>query len=547
MNRFSHTRVQRQTIRTERGRPLRVSLRPLHAAALVACGFAPSVLALPQGAQPSFGQTQVQTPAAGQMTITQTTARAGIDWASFSIAAGERVNIVQPGTSSVLLNRVVGDNPSQIYGSLTANGGVWLINPRGIVFGRDSRVDVGSLVASTLSITNDDVQSGRLLLGRGGQGAGEMRVDGAIVARGGTVVLAAPQLVVGGQIEAARVGLVAATEVLVDVEGDGLIFFNARNDGSLDTKLSVLGQVKADGGLAEVRAAARAGFASTVLNMDGIVQARGLGERQGKIVIDGGTSGITSVAGTVDVSNASGKGGDARVLGEKILLDKTALVDASGRDGGGAVRIGGDWQGKAADGIHNAEQLIVRSGAEVRADAGERGDGGLVVFWSEKATRYFGHVSARGGLLGGDGGKAEVSSKGWLDFQGTADLSAPLGRVGDLLLDPTNIEIVTVGGTVLGGDVDFGDADLDVGNQISRFTPASLVTRIGAANTTLSATNNITITNTVNAAAAANSLTLQARGSVLVNAPLTTGGAIVLSTNHDNDGDTTGRLVVGAG
>jgi filamentous hemagglutinin family protein len=552
MNRPSTPRVQRQTPREtareqsrRRGSGPRHALRPLHAAALAACGFAPAVLALPQGAQPSFGQTQVQTPAAGQMTITQATARAGIDWTSFSIAAGERVNIVQPGANSVLLNRVLGDNPSQIYGSLTANGGVWLINPRGIVFGRDSRVDVGSLVASTLAISNDDVQSGRLLLGRGAGGAGGIRADGAISAHGGTVVLAAPQLVVGGQIEAARVGLVAATEVLVDVEGDGLIFFNARNDGSLDAKLSVLGQVRADGGLAEVRAAARAGFAGSVLNMDGIVQARGLGQREGKVVIDGGTSGIASLAGTVDVSNASGKGGDARVLGEKILLDKTATIDASGRDGGGEVRIGGDWQGKAAADIHNAEQLIVRSGAEVRADAGERGDGGLIVLWSEKATRFYGHVSGRGGAHGGDGGKAEVSGKEWLDFQGTADLSAPFGQLGLLLLDPTDIFIVNTGGSVLGGDVNFGDANLEPGNSRSRFTATSLEALLGGNDVVLQATRDITFTDPVSTAAA-NALTIQAGRDVIVNASITTGGAISLTSNAQGNNAATGEVTVGA-
>ena len=114
---------------------------------------APATLALPQGAVPTVGQASVRQVSAAELQIVQTTQRAGLDWTSFSIAAGERVNVQQPAANAVLLNRVVGDDPSLIYGSLSSNGSVWLINPRGIVFGPNSRVDVGSLVASTLSIT----------------------------------------------------------------------------------------------------------------------------------------------------------------------------------------------------------------------------------------------------------------------------------------------------------------------------------------------------------------------------------------------------------
>ena len=59
-----------------------------------------------------------------------------------------------------------------------SNGSVWVINPRGIVFGAHSRVDVGGLVASTLSITQDDLNSGRLQLGPGAGAPGELRADG---------------------------------------------------------------------------------------------------------------------------------------------------------------------------------------------------------------------------------------------------------------------------------------------------------------------------------------------------------------------------------
>jgi filamentous hemagglutinin family protein len=322
------------------------AIRPVSLAAGLLLA-APASFGLPQGATPTFGQTTVKQTAPNQLDIRQTTPRAGLDWTRFSIAAGEKVIISQPGSTSVLLNRVIGNDPSLIYGQMQSNGSVWLINPRGIVFGATSQVDVGSLVASTLSITSEDIASGRLLLGRGAGEPGEIRSEGVINAPGGTVALVAPRITHTGSIDARRIGLAAASEVLVDVEGDGLIFFNARNDG-LDTRLSVLGNVLANGGSVEARAVARAGFADTVLNLEGVVQARSLGQREGRIVIDGGSQGITRVAGAVDATGlgAGQRGGDVVVLGEKVLIDRGAVVDASGYSGGGQVRVGGDYQGK---------------------------------------------------------------------------------------------------------------------------------------------------------------------------------------------------------
>ncbi|MGS0758992.1 hypothetical protein ACVBEH_32045, partial [Roseateles sp. GG27B] len=66
--------------------------------------------------------------------------------------------------------------------------------------------------------------------------------------------------------------------------------------------LKVLGTLKADGGTVDLRVAARGGLAETVLNMDGVVQARSLGARNGQVFIDGGASGDTVVTGKIDVS-----------------------------------------------------------------------------------------------------------------------------------------------------------------------------------------------------------------------------------------------------
>jgi filamentous hemagglutinin family protein len=95
------------------------------------------------------------------VTIDQTSARVAISWQSFNIGAGESETFNQPSTQAIALNRILGQDPSLIQGSLTANGQVFLLNPNGVLFGAGAQVDVGGIVASTLDLSNDDFLAGR--------------------------------------------------------------------------------------------------------------------------------------------------------------------------------------------------------------------------------------------------------------------------------------------------------------------------------------------------------------------------------------------------
>ncbi len=501
---------------------------------------APWARALPQGAVLSSGQATVQLAAPGQMLIQQTSARAGLDWTAFSIAAGERVQVQQPGSSAVLLNRVLGDNPSAIYGSLSSNGNVWLINPRGIVFGAQSRVDVGGLVASTLSLSTADFAAGRLHLrsDAGASGAPAALVaEGQISATGGAVVLVAPQLKQRGSIDARRVGLAAGSDVLVDVEGDGLLFFHVRND-RLDSALDQLGRVRADGGTVDIRAAAhaaRAGLAGTVLNLEGVVQARSVGQLQGRIRVDGGDAGITRVAGRLDASAADARGGDVLVQGRYIAVESSAVVDASGATGGGGVRIGGDFQGRNAA-VRNAERVVVMAGAELSADSLVQGDGGRVVVWSDGSTRFLGGAHARGGPQGGDGGLVEVSGKAYLDYRGQSDRSAPRGRAGNLLLDPDNITVQLntpdIDGASPGTDLTSDTLLFAAPGANSVITAAAVVGLLANGSVELQAQADISVTSAIEQPAGNHGLSLRAGNNITVSAPISVRGDIRLSA-HD--------------
>ena len=133
-------------------------------AALFVAGSALQAGANPTGPQTRFGVVEVSGGALTQ--VHQFSERAIVDWQSFSIGTGERVQFLQPGPLSVILNRVVGGDPSKILGSLQANGNVFLINPNGIIFGPGSSINVGSLVTSTQPLSDEDFLSGSYHLTR---------------------------------------------------------------------------------------------------------------------------------------------------------------------------------------------------------------------------------------------------------------------------------------------------------------------------------------------------------------------------------------------
>ena len=117
----------------------------------------------------------------GSTLTVKNSASAILEWSKFSIASGFTTNFVQPSAASAVLNRVVGADPSNIFGSLISNGKVFLINPNGIVFGQGSQVNVGALVASTLALSNANFLAGNTNFGALST-AGNIDVSGSITA-----------------------------------------------------------------------------------------------------------------------------------------------------------------------------------------------------------------------------------------------------------------------------------------------------------------------------------------------------------------------------
>lgn len=214
--------------------------------------------ALPQGGEVVGGSAAIS-GTGSQLTITQSTNRAILNWQSFDIGHGEHVAFHQPLANSVALNRVTGSqSPSQILGSLTANGTVMLINPNGVFFGPGSQVNVGNMVATTSDIANDRIMAGDYRFDIPGNPNAAIINQGSItVVDAGLAAFVAPNVVNDGMIVATlgKVQLASGDTFTLDLYGDGLVSLEAGPDITSQF-VSNSGVISANGGKVTLTAAA---------------------------------------------------------------------------------------------------------------------------------------------------------------------------------------------------------------------------------------------------------------------------------------------------
>ena len=413
-------------------------IQPL--AAALALGFAaPSLHALPQGAQVVQGSAQMSQQGS-HLQVTNTPG-ALIQWQSFGIGSGQSVHFQQQSARSAVMNRVTGGSPSEILGTLSSNGRVFLVNGAGIVFGKGAVIDTAGFTASTLNISDADWKAGKVRLQAEGLPGGIAITD--VVQVHGDIYLVAPQITNSGALKVHNGQAILAAGQSVSITGRGL-------EG---VQLEVANASNEVLNLGSVEAGAVGMFAGT-LRHSGTVQATAVESVDGRVWLKARDS--VTVAGAVSARQGD-KGGEIVVAAADTRIAAGATLDASGAQGGGQVLIGGGWQGKDAS-ITNAQATTVERGASLRADAIEVGDGGTVVVWSDGHTASHGAISARGGAQGGNGGQVETSGK-TLSRSGLPDVSAPQGAAGTWLLDPDQVVIrAGFGGSGLTGDVGAGDA-----------------------------------------------------------------------------------------
>lgn len=352
--------------------------------------------ALPSNGNFVAGSGHISTTAT-QLTVNQTTKNGIINWGSFSIGAGNGVQINNG--SGATLNRVTGNSLSQIDGSLSATGSAYLINQNGIVLTPTGQVVTGGdFVASTRDVSNSGFMAGGNLEFAGNSSNG-VDNEGTINSMNGNVVLIGNSATNGGKVTAnnGTAGLIAGNDVLLQPSNTGLqiqVNLGNGNQPCGDGKGGNTGDVKNSGTIAAAQAlldAAGGNVYALAGNTGGLVSAQAVGNIGGHVWLTAGGSiqiGTSSASGailstggvTIDAnasssggkgdhspgsgsygSNSSGEGGYSKnSSGNGGYVDVEAPVIA-----GGDVVIGGgdDPQRDAAVGTSTQAAGVLVNGA----------------------------------------------------------------------------------------------------------------------------------------------------------------------------------------
>lgn len=429
----------------------------LAVAACSALAFGSAAWAGPSGERITGGEASIER--AGKVTtIEQASDRLAVEWDSYDLHADEVVNYIQPSAGSVALNRILSQSGSEIRGRINANGHVVLINPHGIVFGENARINVGGILASGLDVNTDDFINGDWVL------SGVDGTDGRVVNRGvinaatgGSVSLVGKQVRNEGLITAhlGAVNLAAGKGAVVTFDDSGLMGVRVseavvQDELGVEAALVNSGQVDAEGGRILLTASTSRDVFSQAVNRGDLEEARSVVMHEdgsfslgagadvsnsgtlsvshessaGEVVVlgenidqkglveannlngDGGhtelharETALVSGNGRVQARSISGgKGGQIKVLGEQVGLFDSARVEVSGAKGGGEAFIGGDYQGKNSW-LPNAHLTAVSASARIDASATATGDGGRIIVWADEATRFYGSLAGKGGQV----------------------------------------------------------------------------------------------------------------------------------------------------
>lgn len=266
--------------------------------------------AAPSGGVVTSGDANISQ--AGKVTnISQSTQKASINWNKFDIASDETVNFKQPNSSSITLNRVVGNEKSIINGALNANGQVWIINSNGVLFGKGASINTSGLLATTKDISDADFQAGNYNF-KGNSKESVINLGTIDVINSGSVILAANEVRNEGTIKAIRgkIHLAGADEYTVNLNGNSLVNLTV-NKGVLDSLVKNSGTIISNGGEVYLTTNAVNELLKGVVNNTGVIEANSL-------------AGIT---GHVELF---AHGGEVQVGGK--LQAKEGFIETSGRD-----------------------------------------------------------------------------------------------------------------------------------------------------------------------------------------------------------------------
>lgn len=353
-----------------------------------------------------------------------------IEWKSFSLGKKESANFILPSSHSMILNRVVGDLPSALSGKLFCNGRLFLINPNGILIGKDCCIQASHFVASTLDILDKDFLEKKELPFLGNSKNSVVNL-GEIEATSGDVVLLGYHVENQGKIKASygSVALAAGQSILVKPEGKEKIWIEPGKISEVTEKTGIVNHGEISALLAEIKADGN--LYALAIQDSSKIDATGIKNEKGRIFLVA-NNGKEKISGTYVA-----KGGEIRCLAKEIELQKASCLTSSEKEGG-EIYVGFIPENRQ----FQSEKVIFDSSSRLSADAQISGSGGKIVLAAQNHLSIFGAISCQGGKEGGNGGIVEVSSKNELVYlPACCNRSSLKGEMGTLIYDPVDVII----------------------------------------------------------------------------------------------------------
>ncbi|MBP5976988.1 filamentous hemagglutinin N-terminal domain-containing protein [Brasilonema sp. CT11] len=415
-------------------------------------------------------------------------------FSQFNIGDGERVYFANPAGIQNILSRVTGNDSSKIFGFLGVNGNanLFLINPNGIIFGQNARLDVaGSFVGTTanaigfgqngfFSATNPQTPSPLLTVNPSVFFFNQINQSAAIQNNASTTGLAVDEgkslLLIGGNITmdagtlfapGGRVelgGLAAAGTV--EINADGKLNFPskvARGDVSLTNRAEV--NVRAgDSGSIAINAG-NLNLAGESKLRAGIETELGTPDaKAGDIEIQ--TTGTTTITDKSFIANvvqeaARGQAGNVNITADSLILANGGNLNSStyGQGNAGSIFV------QASDVVSLAgNNTVIASNVE----AGGVGNGGTINIKAGSLSLWDGAQlqtllnQAQNNLPGGRGNAGNIN----IDINGDVTITGVNQRTRrNNNIKPSGVRSeVGSGATGNGGDITIKSGTLSLRN-----------------------------------------------------------------------------------
>ena len=510
------------------------------------------------------------------LNINQSSNKAIIDWKTFDVGSESTVNFNQPSASSSTLNKILSSDPSRIFGKLNATGEVIFQNYGGIYFGKNSRLDVGSITATTGNIRNEDYLNDNYKFDLTNS-TGKIENLGEINAFESYVALLSPEVRNSGLIVAEKTAVLGSgNEVTLNFINGGTLHSITTTESNVDTLVENKSAVEVPGGLIIISIQAKSSLVSSIINQEGILstkQADQVVKKDGRIFLQASTINLSKNSEIIASGNDAG--GLINLSATNININENSIIDASGE-------IAGKIELSSTKGNLNL------ANSTLKASSNENDGGKISIASTENINIENSSIEARGLnnggqiLIGNDylEKTIPIAKSTILDINTTLDVSSfdtsgigglietsglklvtnasiQAGEGGSWIIDPFDIIIddttagyintaLTAGTSVtLTTATETNDINNDPVNTITGssgegdITLNSAITSSGNGSLTLIAADDIYINAAISLSGTNNQVTLTAADIVYLGASITTTGNQTINANVDIQGSST--------